>query len=165
VFGNAQADTPEDVLVRWNEIKQEEKAEQGAPAAASVLDAVPPNLPALMEADKVSRKAAGLGFDWPDVNGALDKVHEEAAELASARHSGDAKQIEHELGDLLFTIVNIARFLKVDPEQALRKTTQRFRGRFAHVEKRVAESGKEFKETALDQMEEWWQEAKKQEGN
>jgi len=150
-------------MVHWNEIKKREKAEQGAVAPASVLDGVPRNLPALMEADKVSHKAAGLGFDWPDVGGVLAKVREEAEELASAQQTQDAKHIEHELGDLLFTIVNLARYLKVDPEQALRKSTARFRGRFAHVEKKVGESGREFKETTLEQMEEWWQEGKKEE--
>ncbi len=160
VFGSAQAETPEDVLVRWNEIKQQEKAEQGIEPAHSVLESVPRNLPALMEADKVSHKAAGMGFDWPNMDGVIEKVREEAEELALARGQKDAKAIEHELGDLLFTIVNLARFLKIDPEQALRKSTARFRGRFAHVEQRVAESGKGFEETPLEQMEKWWQEAK-----
>ena len=161
VFGDGKADTPEEVLVRWNEIKKQEKEQQGTPAATSALDGVPRNLPALMEADKVSQKAAGLGFDWPDVDGVVAKVREEAEELAAARKTGEAKQVEHELGDLLFTIVNLAGYLKVDPEQALRKSTARFRGRFAHVENRVAESGKEFKETPLEQMEDWWQEGKR----
>ncbi len=161
VFADGQADTPEEVLVKWNEIKQREKAEQGIEAAKSALDGVPRNLPALMEADKVSQKAAGLGFDWPDVSGVLAKVQEEAGELASAQKTADAQHVEHELGDLLFTIVNLARYLKVDPEQALRKSTGRFRGRFAHVEQRVAESGKKFKDTSLDQMEDWWQEGKR----
>lgn len=161
VFGDAHAETPEEVKVRWDEIKQQEKAAQGAVPAASVLDAVPRNLPALMEADKVSHKVAALGFDWPDIGGVLAKVREEAEELASAQQTQNAKDVRHELGDLLFTIVNLARFLQVDPEQALRQSTMRFRGRFAHVERRVAESGKEFKETALEQMEEWWQEGKR----
>jgi tetrapyrrole methylase family protein/MazG family protein len=161
VFGNAHAETPEDVKVRWDEIKEQEKVEQGVAPAASVLDGVPRNLPALMEADKVSHKAAGLGFDWPDVGGVLAKVREEAEELAHAQKTGDQQHVEHELGDLLFTVVNLARYLKVDPEQALRKTNARFRQRFAHVEQRVAASGTRFAETPLEQMENWWQEAKK----
>jgi len=161
VFGDAQADTPEAVKVRWDEIKRQEKAAQGAAPAASVLDGIPRNLPALMEADKVSHKAAGLGFDWPDISGVLAKVREEAEELAAAHETGDVKDVEHELGDLLFTVVNLARRLKVDSEQALRKGNARFRARFAHVERRVTESGKEFGETSLEQLEEWWQEAKK----
>jgi MazG family protein len=161
VFGDAQAATPEDVIVRWDQIKKQEKEEQGAPPPSSVMDGVPRNLPALMEADKISNKAAGLGFDWPDIRGVLAKVCEEAEELAVAREAGDARQVEHELGDLLFTVVNLARCLKVDPEQALRKSNARFRGRFAHVEQRGAASGKAFAETSVDQMEEWWQEAKR----
>jgi MazG family protein len=161
VFGDAYAETPEDVKVRWDEIKKQEKAEQGAKAAVSVLDGVPRNLPALMEADKVSHKAAGLGFDWPDVDGVLAKVREEAEELAAARKTHDAKEVEHELGDLLFTIVNLARYLKVDPEQALRKSNGRFRQRFGYVEQKAAETGKPLKETPLEQMEEWWQEGKR----
>jgi tetrapyrrole methylase family protein/MazG family protein len=164
VFGDAHAETPEDVKVRWDEIKKQEKAEQGAVPAASVLDGVPRNLPALMEADKVSHKAAGLGFDWPDIGGVLAKVREEAEELADAHRGMQQEKIEHELGDLLFTIVNLARHLKVDPEQALRKSNTKFRVRFAHVEQRVAESGRTFSETPLDQMEAWWSEAKKREG-
>jgi uncharacterized protein YabN with tetrapyrrole methylase and pyrophosphatase domain len=91
------------------------------------------------------------------ISGVLAKVREEAEELAAAR---DASDVEHELGDLLFTVVNLARHLKVDPEQALRKSNARFRRRFAHVEQSVAQSGKAFAETPLEKMEEWWQEAK-----
>ena len=160
VFGDAQAETPDDVKKRWDEIKKEEKAEQGAMADGSVLDGVPRNLPALMEAEKISHKAASLGFEWPDIGGVVDKVQEEARELAAARESSDQEKIEHELGDLLFTIVNLARFLKVDPEQALRKTSTRFRNRFRHVEQGVAAVGATLRETPLDRMEALWQEAK-----
>jgi MazG family protein len=161
VFGDAQAETPDDVMVHWNRIKKTEKVEQGAAPPASILDGVPRNLPALMEADKISHKAAGVGFDWPDISGVLAKVREEAEELAAALEQGEARHVEHELGDLLFTVANLARRVKVDPEQALRKSNARFRGRFAHVEARVAECGKGFAEIPLAQLEEWWQEAKK----
>ncbi|HEY3936424.1 MAG TPA: nucleoside triphosphate pyrophosphohydrolase [Bryobacteraceae bacterium] len=163
VFGDVQADTPEEVKLRWDEIKKQEKAEQGAVPAASTLDSVPGNLPALVEAEKISHKAAGLGFEWPDIRGVLEKLQEEAAELAGARETADAEHIEHELGDLLFTVVNLARFLKVDPEQALRKTSARFRKRFAHVERGVA-AGSGFPATPLERMEELWQEAKRSVG-
>jgi MazG family protein len=154
VFGDAHAETPEDVKLRWDEIKKQEKA----PAAdASVLDAVPRNLPALVEAEKISQKAAATGFEWPDISGVLDKLQEEAAELARAQESGDREHIEHELGDLLFTIVNLARFLRVDSEQALRKTNARFRRRFAYVEAEMEEGA------SLEQMEELWQRAKRRE--
>jgi MazG family protein len=140
VFGDAVADTPEDVKLRWDEIKKGEKAAQGAAAEASALDGIPRNLPALVEADKISHKAAGLGFEWPDIGGVVEKLQEEAAELAHARAEEDREHVEHEIGDLLFTLVNLARFLKVDPEQALRKTNGRFRRRFAHVEKQAGGS-------------------------
>ena len=93
-----------------------------------------------MEAEKVSKKAARAGFEWPNIDGVLDKLQEEAAELVQAREAKDERHIEHEIGDLLFTIVNLARFMRVDPEQALRKTTGRFRTRFAHVEREIAAS-------------------------
>lgn len=157
VFADTIAHTPEDVLRRWDEIKQQEKA-PGTPSQASVLDGVPRNLPALVESEKLSRKAAGLGFEWPDITGVVEKLQEEAAELAHARASGaNQDHIEHEIGDLLFTLVNIARFLKVDPEQALRKTNSRFRERFAYVER---QAGAEIREMPLERMEALWQQAK-----
>jgi len=154
VFGDAHAETPEDVKVRWDEIKKQEKAQ--APEA-SVLDSVPRNLPALMEAEKIGQKAAATGFEWPNIEGVLDKFQEEAAELARAWESGDQAHIEHELGDLLFTVVNLARFLKIYPEQALRKTNARFRCRFAHVEAERKEGD------SLEKLEELWQQAKHRE--
>jgi uncharacterized protein YabN with tetrapyrrole methylase and pyrophosphatase domain len=104
-----------------------------------------------------------VGFEWPDVQGVIEKVQEEAAELAAARESRDQAHVEHELGDLLFTVVNLARFLKVDPEQALRKANGRFRGRFGYVEREVAAAGGVMAETPLARMEELWQAAKKME--
>jgi MazG family protein len=160
VFGDASAETPEDVKQRWEEIKKQEKGEK---PSASVLDSVPRNLPALMEAEKIGHRAAGIGFEWQNVSGVVEKMAEEAAELATARESQNQEHIEHEIGDLLFTIVNLARFLKVDPEQALRKTNARFRQRFSHVESEVARNGGTPAETPLERMEELWQEAKRNE--
>jgi MazG family protein len=154
VFGDAHAETPEDVKVRWDEIKKQEK---GPVQEESVLDSVPRNLPALMEAEKIGNKAAATGFEWPNVGGVLDKLQEEAAELARARDSEERENIEHELGDLLFTVVNLARFLKVDPEQALRKTNSRFRRRFAYVEAERRDGD------SLERLETLWQEAKRRE--
>jgi MazG family protein len=159
VFGDALADTPEEVKQRWDEIKSREKREREKDRA-SLLDAVPRNLPALVEADKISAKAAGIGFEWPDVGGVIEKLQEEAAELARARQSEDQEHIQDEIGDLLFTVVNLARFLKVDAEQALRKTNARFRRRFAHVERGIAAAGGPFKDIPLVRMEELWQQAK-----
>jgi tetrapyrrole methylase family protein / MazG family protein len=158
VFGNAVAETPEDVKQHWDEIKKQEKTAQASSGSESVLDGVPRNLPALVEAEKISQKAASLGFEWPDIGGVVEKLQEEAAELAKAKQSGDQQHIEDEIGDLLFTIVNLARFLKVDPEQALRRTNMRFRKRFAHVERKVRAASVEI---SLEQMEELWQEAKR----
>jgi MazG family protein len=163
VFADATAETPEDVKVRWDEIKKQEKAEQGIAAGDSVLDSVPRSLPALVEAEKISKKAAAVGFEWPDIGGVVEKLQEEAAELAGARETSDKEHVEHEIGDLLFTLVNLARFLKVDPEQALRKTNARFRKRFAHVERQVKAGGATMAETPLERMEELWQAAKKRE--
>ena len=160
VFGEATAETPEDVKLRWDEIKKQEKAE-AAPTA--LLDSVPRSLPALVEAEKISVKAAGAGFEWPTIDGVVAKFQEEALELAKAREGGNAEEIEHEIGDLLFTVVNLARFLKVDPEQALRKTNARFRKRFAYVENKIRSGGVTLQETPLDRMEELWQEAKRDE--
>ncbi len=163
IFGDAYAETPDDVKQRWDEIKKQEKAEQGIAAAESALDAVPRALPALVESEKIGKKAADLGFDWPNIDGALEKLKEEADELVEARALATQPNIEHELGDLLFTVVNLARYLKVDPEQALRKANGRFRWRFREVERAVVATGGMMKETPLDRLEEFWQEAKHRE--
>jgi MazG family protein len=156
IFGDVIAETSDDVKQRWDEIKKQEKAEKGITPEKSVLDGVPRNLPALMEAEKIGQKAAAIGFDWPTIDGALEKIQEEAVELAAVQRSEQREHIEHELGDLLFTVVNLSRFLKVDPEQALRKANGRFRKRFAHVEQGI--DGAE--DASLERMEELWQEAK-----
>jgi len=160
VFGNAVAETPEDVKQRWDEIKKHEKP-AGTSGDESVLNGVPRNLPALVEAEKIGQKAASIGFEWPDIGGVMEKLQEEAAELVSAKETETQEHIEHELGDVLFTIVNLARFLKVDPEQALRKTNGRFRKRFAHVEKEIAATRDTPAEISIERMEDFWQEAKR----
>lgn len=159
VFGDGDARTSSDVLKRWDEIKVQEKKAKGE-APKGVLDSVLRTQPALTEAAQISRKAAGAGFDWPALEPVLDKVREELDELADARQRLGPAEIEGELGDLLFTIVNVARFLKVDPEQALRKTNNKFRRRFAYVETRLAENAKTVQQSNLAEMEALWQEAK-----
>src|SRR5271165_6708694 len=150
VFADGDAKTADDVKRRWDQIKSEEKAEKGQHhQAESILDGVPRALPALVEAEKISSKAAAVGFDWPNVSGAIDKVREETDELTAAHANLGQEEIEHELGVLLFSLVNVARLLHVDPEQALRKTNARFRRRFAHIEQEVAAGGGAFKETPL----------------
>ena len=157
VFAEGDAKTSDDVLKRWDEIKQTEK-----PRPKGLLAGIPRSLPALVEADKIARKAAGAGFDWDNLSQVLDKMREELDELEEGRASpGSQEAIEGELGDLLFVIVNIARFLKVDPEQALRKTNAKFRKRFEHVERGVEAQGKTLKEAGIQEMERLWQEAKR----
>jgi MazG family protein len=156
VFGDGDAKTPEAVKAKWDEIKAAEK--QGAAGGGGLLGGIPRALPALQEAAQISARAAGAGFDWPDIGGVWAKVQEELGELSRAASPEDR---ESEIGDLLFTIVNLARFLRVDPEQALRKTNAKFRARFAHVERGVAASGRELKDAALDELESLWQEAKR----
>lgn len=161
VFADASAETAEDVKKRWDEIKSQEKADKGIDVQGrSILDDVLRSTPALVEALKLSKQAAAVGFEWPDVNGVLDKIREEAAELAEARDSLGAEQVEAEMGDLLFTVANLARFLHIDPEQALRKANARFRSRFRYIEERVNATGSRLEETALQELENFWQEGK-----
>lgn len=159
VFGTASANTAEEVKTRWDEIKIQEKKDRGE-AVKGLLDAVPRAMPALVEAQQISSKAAGSGFDWENVSQVADKVREELAELEQARAVENQQDMEGEVGDLLFTIVNLARFLKVDPEQALRRTNAKFRKRFAHIEKVLAAHGKTLAGSSIQEMEALWQEAK-----
>jgi MazG family protein len=155
VFADGSAKTSDDVKRRWDEIKADEKKARGEPVRG-LLESVPRNLPALIEAQQISSKAAGVGFDWENAEQVLDKLDEELDELDAARRSGSREELEGEVGDLLFVIVNLARFLKVDPEQALRKTNAKFRKRFAHVEAGVKLPG-----ATIAEMEALWQEAKR----
>jgi MazG family protein len=159
VFAEGDAKTPDEVLARWDEIKGEEKREKGEQPQGR-LDGVQRALPALMEAHEISKKAAKAGFEWPAFEQVLEKLHEELGELAHAQTLGSQEEIEGEVGDLLFTLVNVARWLKVDPEQALRKTNAKFRRRFAHVERRLAASGRSLEQSTLEEMESLWQQAK-----
>ena len=154
VFGDGAAKTADDVKKRWDQIKADEKKHMGQ-SRGNLLDSLPRNLPALVEAQQITSKAAGVGFDWDNADQVLDKLHEELAELDAARKSGSTAELENELGDLLFVLVNLARFLKVDPEQALRKTNAKFRKRFAYVESHATLPG-----ASLARMEELWQQAK-----
>ncbi|HYM13010.1 MAG TPA: nucleoside triphosphate pyrophosphohydrolase [Bryobacterales bacterium] len=159
VFGDETAATAGEVLKRWNELKAEEKGAQSPPA---LLDGVPRAMPALLEAYQLTSRASQVGFDWQRFEDLLAKLEEELGELEQARSgTGDRARVEDELGDLLFMMVNIVRFLKFDPELALRKTNQKFRRRFAHVEQGLQEHGKTFQQAGLEEMEELWQQAKK----
>jgi ATP diphosphatase len=157
IFADAEANTPDAVLRNWEQIKVEEK--KAKPALASLLDDVPRSMPATMEAGKLGSKAAKVGFDWPDASGLFAKVDEEIAELmveVEARHS---QNVEEEFGDLLFTAMNLARHLKVDPESALRRTNAKFRARFAAME---AEAGgaEVLKAMPPEALEDLWARAK-----
>jgi MazG family protein len=154
VFGTGDAKTADDVKRRWDEIKTEEKKSKGE-APRGQLESVPRNLPALVEAQQISSKAAAVGFDWENAGQVLEKLDEELRELAEVQEDGSHDEREGEIGDLLFVLVNLARFLKVDPEQALRKTNAKFRRRFAYLESRANLPG-----ATLEQMETLWQEAK-----
>lgn len=161
VFGGGTARTAEEVKQRWDEIKAAESLEKGLPAGR-LLDAVPRSQPALAEAMQISSKVARVGFDWPDTDEVLGKLHEELDELARARAGeAPAEAIEDEIGDILFVIVNIARHLKVDAEQALRKANAKFRRRFAYLEDKLTAEGRALAGTPLEEMEALWQEAKR----
>jgi MazG family protein len=159
VFADETAATGEDVKKRWDEIKAEErKLKTDAPQG--LLAGVPRALPALVEAQQITSRAARAGFDWSNADDVLAKLDEERLEFAEARERGSQDQIEDELGDLLFVLVNLARFVKVDPEQALRRTNTKFRERFGHVERRLAAQGKVVNGTPIEELEALWQEAK-----
>jgi len=142
------------VLANWDAIKQTEKQR------TSVFDGVPHSLPALSYADAVQRKAAKVGFDWPDVDGALPKIAEEAAEVRDAVANGSAADVHDELGDLLFAVVNVARHLGVEPESALRAATLKFRGRFEQVESLARSRGTELRGAPLATLDALWDEVK-----
>jgi MazG family protein len=154
VFGDGEAKTADEVKRRWDEIKTGEKKDRGE-APRGILESVPRNMPALVEAQQIALKAAGVGFDWENAGQVLEKLDEELNELQRARDGGSQTELENEVGDLLFVLVNLARFMKVDPEQALRKTNAKFRKRFAHVESHANLPG-----ASIAEMEALWQEAK-----
>jgi MazG family protein len=159
VFGEKSAESPEDVKRIWGEVKAAEKKEKNA--AEGLLSGVPRALPALVEAQQIASRAAGVGFDWENPDQVLDKLHEELGEFAEARRGGDRSELENELGDMLFVLVNLARFVKVDPEQALRRTNAKFRRRFEYLERKLAERGKKPEDSTIEEMEALWQEAKR----
>jgi MazG family protein len=160
VFADETAETEGDVRKLWSEIKAKEKKDKGE-KPAGLLDGVPRAVPALVEAQKIASRAANAGFDWTNIHEVLAKLDEERAEFEAVMETGPHDRMEDELGDLLFVIVNLARFVKVDPEQALRRTNAKFRSRFSHVEKGLAGRGKQFSDSNIEEMEELWQEAKR----
>ena len=166
VFGDVQADTSAQVLKNWEQLKAEERARKEDPQKRaqepSILDPVPRSLPALLEAHQLTRRAANVGFDWPDVNGIFDKSAEETQELkqllTSVRRS--EADVEEEVGDLLFTGVNLARFLGFDAEIALKRTNRKFARRFRAMERMAAAQGQKLQDCSPQELDALWNQAK-----
>jgi tetrapyrrole methylase family protein / MazG family protein len=157
VFKEENLETPEEVVTQWEEIKSKEK---GKANRESVLDGIPPHLPGLLRAQKLQKKAAKQGFDWDKIDDVFDKLDEEVAEFKEAVLSGKETDMTAELGDIIFVLVNIAKFKKIDAEEALRATNKKFIKRFQYIEAEVTKRGKTLKETSLEELEKYWQEAK-----
>jgi len=167
VFGEKRAKDATEVLKNWEQIKAEERrAESGKgsnssgeseKAPVSLLDGIPHTLPAVMQGFQLTRRASRIGFDWDNVGGVVDKLQEELAELRNAQSS---RQIEEELGDVLFAAVNLARFLKVDPEIALKRTNAKFSSRFREMERLAYASGRALADVPRNEMESLWDQAK-----
>jgi len=157
VFGDSRLSTEKEVLANWEEIKKKEK---GYEDRSSVLDGVPRHLPSLLRAHRLQERAARVGFDWRTLEEAMPKLDEEIAEFKDSMKNKDVDGIEEELGDIFFMLVNISRFLTVDPEEALRKTISKFIHRFAHIEEHAASAGITLNNMTLDEMEKVWQDSK-----
>ena len=145
---------------RWESLKADERAERAAADTPSALDDVPRTLPALSRAAKLSKRAARVGFDWPDSKGVIAKIREELAEVEEALAAGDQQHAQEEVGDLLFAVTNLARTLNADPEQCLRTTNAKFERRFRYVEGELSAAQRPLTEASLDEMEAYWQAAK-----
>jgi MazG family protein len=156
VFGDAKAETSDAVLTQWDAIKIAEKGGGKEP----LLHGISMGLPALIRAQKLQKKAAKVGFDWPDATPVLEKVREEADEIAQAVHEADKAQIQEEIGDLLFTVVNLARKLGVEAEVALSQANKKFTSRFNAVEERFAAEGREMSKATLEEMDAVWDDVK-----
>jgi tetrapyrrole methylase family protein / MazG family protein len=174
VFGTTRAKDSAEVLRNWEQIKAEErradeklgnsKAGDDFPKEASLLDGVSRALPATLEGFQLTRKASRIGFDWEDAGGVFEKMREETEELKKVLGNQDDRRIEEELGDLLFAAINLSRFLKVDPEIALKKANAKFARRFRAMERLARENGRELKDLPREEMESYWEAAKKLEG-
>jgi len=155
VFGSTEVENSAEVMVNWDELKRLEKKQ---PTTSSAMDSVAKSLPALWRAEKIQGKAKKAGFDWEDVSGALDKLFEEAGELKEAIASGEG--IDEELGDLLFSAVNVARFTKTDPEEALHSACEKFIRRFKYIECEAEKMGRALNDMTLTEMDELYTKAK-----
>ena len=160
VFGNTTANTPGQVVENWEAIKSREKREKGR--SPSILEGIPRQLPALFRARRVQERAARSGFDWTDTEEVVDKVREEVDEFLEAWLDADNKGVEEEFGDLLFSLVNLGRFLKVCPEEALQKTVGKFENRFRYIEQELGRQGKNPQTASLEEMDRLWEASKKE---
>ena len=162
VFGDKKLDSAAAVLDNWDELKANERAVSGKPEKVnnSLLDEVPVHFPALLESLKVSKKAAKVGFDWENADQIFAKIDEEIAELKAALNQKDEENIQEEIGDLLFAVVNLSRRLGVEPETALKKTNRKFRKRFKFIEDELKTSGKKLEESNLEEMDNLWNKSK-----
>jgi MazG family protein len=167
VFGSESAGSAAEVIKNWETIKAQEKAEKlnrRTPEQRSLLEGIPSKLPAIHEAHQISARAARVGFDWPHIEGIFEKLQEEIRELkeviAKDANNPERDRLEDEIGDLLFVIVNIARYLKIDSETALKRANRKFKSRFQYMEGELARQGKTIEQTNLDEMEALWQRAK-----
>ncbi|TCS80157.1 nucleoside triphosphate pyrophosphohydrolase [Tepidibacillus fermentans] len=156
VFGNENAERAEEALVHWEKMKEKEREEKGIEKIRSVLDGIPKDLPEILKAYKLQSKAAKVGFDWSDIRDVYQKIDEEIEEI---RHA-DQADLQAEVGDLLFAVINLSRFLKVDPEAALAMTNRKFIKRFQYIEKQLKEKQMDIYEASLDVMDQLWNEAK-----
>jgi tetrapyrrole methylase family protein / MazG family protein len=160
VFGSAAASTPKEALRNWEEIKRQEKT---AAQATSVLDGVPRQLPSLLRAQRLQDKASRVGFDWPHVEQVWGKLFEELQELRAVVGQEDRGKIEEEFGDVLFALVNVARFLEVNPDEALHNTSIKFIRRFQFIERELSRQDRTPKQATLAEMDALWEQAKHQE--
>lgn len=164
VFGDAKFARAEDVLDNWDQLKADERKASGKVEKQkdSILDEVPVHFPALLEGLKLTKKAAKVGFDWENADQIFAKLDEEVAELRNAIKNGDTKNVDEEIGDLLFVVMNLARHLDIEPETALKKTNRKFRQRFKFIEDETKNSGKTLEESSLADMDELWNRSKTQ---
>lgn len=158
VFGDVQLETSGEVLANWEEIK---KNEEGRRHKTSMLEGMPKELPALLKAHRVQDKASRVGFDWERIDQVVDKVEEEIGEFRETLHTKDPERMEEELGDVFFSLVNVSRFIGVNPEEALRKTIMKFIHRFKYIEEKAAETRRNLSEMTLEEMDSLWEEAKR----
>ena len=154
IYGDVEVTDEEEVKRNWEALKLKE-------GKTSVLQGVPKSLPALVKANRIQDKVAGVGFDWEFPEQVFEKVKEELGELQVEVEAGDQEKMEDEFGDVLFSMINYARFLKIDPENALERTNKKFIKRFQYLEKKAKELGKSLKEMTLEEMDVYWEEAKK----